>query len=62
MLIGEAKWAKRVDGARLRAGLERKAEALPRLSALPRYAICARERVDTAGDAPAITAEGIFAL
>jgi AAA+ ATPase superfamily predicted ATPase len=62
VLIGEAKWAKRVDGARLRAGLERKGEVLPRLSALPRYAICARERVDNSGDALVITAEDIFAL
>jgi AAA+ ATPase superfamily predicted ATPase len=60
VLIGEAKWAKRVDGARLRALLERKAEALPRLAADPRYAICARERVDNAGDAMAITAEDVF--
>jgi AAA+ ATPase superfamily predicted ATPase len=62
VLIGEAKWAKRVDGARLRAALERKAEALPRLAAEPRYAICARERVDNAGDVLAITAEDVFAV
>jgi hypothetical protein len=61
VVIGEAKWAKRVDGARLRAGLERKAEALPRLAAKPRYAICAREEVNNAGDVLAITAEDIFA-
>ena len=59
-LIGEAKWAKRVDGASLRADLERKAKALPRLSTEPRYAICARERVDNAGDALTITAADIF--
>jgi len=61
VLIGEAKWGKRVDGARLRAELERKAQSLPRLAAEPRYAICARERVDNAGDALAITAADIFA-
>jgi AAA+ ATPase superfamily predicted ATPase len=60
VLIGEAKWKKRVDGARLRADLERKAEALPRLSADPRYAICARERVDNAEGILAITAADIF--
>jgi len=61
VLIGEAKWKKRVDGARLRADLERKAEALPRLGADPRYAICARERVDNAEGILAITAADIFA-
>jgi AAA+ ATPase superfamily predicted ATPase len=61
VLIGEAKWKKRVDGARLRADLERKAEELPRLSAEARYAICARERVDSAESVLAITAEDIFA-
>jgi AAA+ ATPase superfamily predicted ATPase len=60
VLIGEAKWARRVDGSRLRAGLERKAESLPILAANPRYAICARERVDNAGDMMAITAADIF--
>lgn len=59
-LIGEAKWAKRVNGARLRAGLERKAEALPALAAAPRYAVCARESVDKADDVLAITAADIF--
>jgi uncharacterized protein len=61
VLIGEAKWAKRVDAGRLQAELERKAEALPHLAAEPRYAVCARERVDNAGRALAITAEDVFA-
>jgi hypothetical protein len=61
VLLGEAKWARRVDGARLAAELTRKALALPRLAAEPRYAICARERVDEAGDTLAITATDIFA-
>lgn len=60
VLLGEAKWAKRVNATRLRADLERKSSALPRLADEPRYAICARERVDGAGDALAITAEDIF--
>lgn len=60
VLVGEAKWAKRVDGARLRAALERKAEALPALAAAPRYAVCARESVEGADDALAITAADIF--
>lgn len=60
VLLGEAKWAKRVDGAALRAELERKAVALPRLTSEPLYAICARECVDHAGDALAITAADVF--
>jgi uncharacterized protein len=61
VLIGEAKWKKRVDATRLRAELERKALGLPRLAPQPRYAICAREIVDRAGDALSITAADIFA-
>ena len=53
VLLGEAKWAKRVSAAPLRAELERKA-------AEPRYAICARERVDEAAGVRAITAEDVF--
>ena len=60
VLLGEAKWAKRVNAPRLRAELERKSAALPRLADEPRYAICARERIDDAGDVLAITAEDIF--
>jgi AAA+ ATPase superfamily predicted ATPase len=60
VLIGEAKWTKRIDARRLRAELERKAAALPRLAAEPRYAIGARERVDNADEVLAITAEDIF--
>jgi hypothetical protein len=60
VLAGEAKWARRVDSAGLRAELARKAEALPRASRDIRFAICARDRVD--GDAAdlAVTAEDIF--
>jgi len=60
VLVGEAKWAKRVDAARLRAELERKAEALPRRAAELRFALCARERVDASAGALAITAADIF--
>jgi hypothetical protein len=61
VLLGGAKWSKRVNAAgRLRAELERKAQALPRLAAEPRYAACARERVDGAGDMLAITVADIF--
>jgi AAA+ ATPase superfamily predicted ATPase len=60
VLLGEAKWTRRVDAARLRAELERKAQALPRPSAERRYAVCARERIDNAGDTLAVTAADIF--
>jgi len=60
VLLGEAKWSKRVNAARLRVDLERKSAALPRLAAEPRYAVCARERVDNADDVLAITAAEIF--
>ena len=60
VLVGEAKWSRRVDGSALRAELERKALALPRLAANPRYAICARERVDRPAGALTITARDIF--
>jgi AAA+ ATPase superfamily predicted ATPase len=60
VLVGEAKWAKRVDGARLRANLARRAEALPGLAGEPRYAICAREAVGNSADLLAITAEDLF--
>lgn len=60
VLLGEAKWAKRVSAPPLRAELERKAAALPRSSAALRYAICARERVDNAAGVLAITAGDVF--
>ncbi len=60
VLVGEAKWGKRVDGARVLPELERKAGALPNLAAEPRYALCARERVDNPGDALVTTVADIF--
>lgn len=60
VLLGEAKWAKRVNAARLRAELERKSAALPRLATEPRYAVCGRERIDNAEETLAITAQDIF--
>jgi AAA+ ATPase superfamily predicted ATPase len=60
VLLGEAKWAKRVSAVPLRVDLERKSDALPRIGAEPRYAVCARERVDNVGDTLAITAADIF--
>ena len=60
VLIGEAKWRKRVDARRIRGDLERKAARLPRLADAPGYAICAREGVDHAEDSLALTAADIF--
>ena len=60
VLLGEAKWAGRVDARRLRGELERKAGALPRRAAELRYAVCGRERVDHATGTLAITAEDVF--
>ena len=60
VLVGEAKWRKRVDGGRARAELERKAEAIPTLAAEPRFAVCAREAVNGGDDLLRFTAADIF--
>jgi uncharacterized protein len=60
VLVGEAKWARRVDAERVRRELERKAEALPRVRSVLRHAVCARERVERADDVLAVTAREIF--
>lgn len=60
VLLGEAKWAKRVKAGPLVAELRRKAEALPKLATEPRYAVGARERVEGAEGAIAITAADVF--
>lgn len=60
VLLGEAKWGKRVNGDRIRLELERKAAGLPTLAAKTRFAVCARETVDGAEDLLRVTAEDIF--
>lgn len=60
VLVGEAKWSRRVDGARVRRGLERKAAVLPRRSGDIQYAVCAREEIHRAEEVLAVTAEEIF--
>ena len=60
VLVGEAKWARRVDAVRIRRQLERKAAALPNAAPDLRYAVCAREAVDNAEGVLAITAADIF--
>jgi AAA+ ATPase superfamily predicted ATPase len=46
VLVGESKWARRVDARRIRRDLERKAKALPKLREPLRFAIGARETID----------------
>ena len=60
VLVGEAKWSRRASGQRQRAELERKASSLPSLAGEPRFAVCARERVDDVEGVLAITAGDIF--
>lgn len=61
VLVGEAKWARRVDGAAVRAELEDKASHLPTRSPSLAYAVCAREQVaNTGGDLHAVTAADLF--
>jgi hypothetical protein len=60
-LVGEAKWARKVDGARLRRTLEEKARALPNGAEPLRYVVCAREEVTRLPAAETVTASDIFA-
>ncbi|MHB1469374.1 MAG: DUF234 domain-containing protein [Solirubrobacteraceae bacterium] len=61
-LVGEAKWARTVDGRRIVADLEQKAVALPRLHPQHRFAVCARERITRVPVGTlAVTAADIFA-
>jgi uncharacterized protein len=62
VLLGEAKWARTANGARILRELERKATALPLLAPTPSYAVCAREHItNLPPTATAITATDIFA-
>lgn len=61
VLLGEAKWARRANGATLRAELEEKAAALPGLGAKVAYAVAAREKVTNAENVIAVTAAEVFA-
>ncbi len=60
VLLGEAKWAKTADGARLARQLRAKASVVPRLSDDPTIAIAARDEVTHADGVLAITAASIF--
>lgn len=61
VLVGEAKWSRRVDARPLLRQLERAAGALPSTREGLRYAICARESVEGAEEALVVTAADIFA-
>ena len=61
VLLGEAKWRKRADGSRIRAELQRKSQAVPKLAGAPRYAVCAREEVSGDDDLLRFTAADVFA-
>lgn len=61
VLVGEAKWARRVNGDKIRAQLSRKALALTNEIEHLRYAVCAREEItSTDPNLWCITAEDIF--
>ena len=60
VLVGEAKWARAVDGESLRRRLERNAERLPQVGRDLRYAVCARETIENADNVLAVTAEDVF--
>ncbi|MEV5409841.1 ATP-binding protein [Thermopolyspora sp. NPDC052614] len=62
VLVGEAKWAKSVNAARLKAQLARKAANLTKDVDSLTYAICSREEITHAdAETLAITASDIFA-
>ncbi len=60
VLVGETKWARKVNGARIWRNLERKSGALPRVHEDLKFAVCAREEVDSSDDLLAVTAKDIF--
>jgi len=60
ILVGEAKWAHRVDGRRTSVALERKSAALRLREGHLEFAVCAREEVTGEGSFLRITATDIF--
>jgi len=62
VLVGEAKWAKRIDGRALVADLERRGSRLPRRGDAVTYVVCSRSAMgDVPAGAIALTAADIFA-
>lgn len=63
VMVGEAKWAKKADGARIVTGLAAKAAHLTGDASELRYAVCAREEITHAPHGTlCVTAADIFAL
>jgi hypothetical protein len=60
ILVGEAKWAKTVNGERIRRSLEDKARRLPIVADELVYAACAREKVSPSAGLRTFTARHIF--
>ena len=60
VLVGEAKWTRRVDAGPVVRALERKSGRLPAVSDALRYAVCAREEVGGRAQVLALTARDIF--
>lgn len=60
VLVGEAKWAREVDGAALKGQLEQRARRLPRVAERLSYAVAARSAVHQAQGLLAVTADDIF--
>jgi AAA+ ATPase superfamily predicted ATPase len=59
VLVGEAKWARRVEGKAIVRDLQHKVAALPRVREDLQFAVCAREAVQGSVDL-VVTAEDIF--
>ena len=60
ILVGEAKWTKRMNGERIRRSLEEKARRLPVTADELTYVACAREKVTPSRGLRTVTARHIF--
>ncbi len=60
VLIGEAKWAKSVNGTRVLSQLQHKEPSLPKRNPTMKYSICARDQIQGDGPWLPITAADIF--
>lgn len=60
VLVGEAKWSKRIDATPIVRQLEHKAVALPRRAPEMRYAVAARQTVTHASGVLPVTAHDVF--
>jgi AAA+ ATPase superfamily predicted ATPase len=62
VLVGEAKWARKVSGERIRRSLEEKARVLPKAADDLIFAACAREAVSPFENVRAFTARHVFSI